>query len=219
MNGSMMRSIALALVERRRVCAALVWGALLSGCVALDRPEADGFTSYVAQNVMRISMVVAFEEASFEHVRGRRFAVDVSGMGTGELHAYLDHIARTLSSDAGGVYDPDDPEVIVELAVHASGTDLDESPAQIAWLAQNAVFTGFTFLDLRFRERDGAVTPPQTLQGVASHKQSVVLSVFKGRGKYYRRTYPWLDQVLDPGEVEPIDPAAFREPRPGHRRD
>jgi len=105
-------------------------------------------------------------------------------------------------------------ESVVELAVHACGTDLDEAPAEVALVLQDAIFTGVTFADLRFRDAAGAVTEPQTLYGVASHRQTVVLTIFEDKGRYFRRTYPWLDGVLSNDDASPIDPLRYRFPRP-----
>jgi len=201
----------------RRRAAALSLGVSLTlvfGCSTLDRPGGSGFPSYIAETVMRVSMVVAFEGADFTPVAGRRFDVEVTGMATDELESYLSHIARTLGREAGGVYDPRRAESVVELAVHACGTDLDEAPAEVALVIQDAIFTGVTFADLRFRDAAGAVTEPQTLYGVASHRQTVVLTIFEDKGRYFRRTYPWLDGVLSNDDASPIDPLRYRFPRP-----
>lgn len=164
---------------------------------------------------MRISIVVAFEEADFRPVAGKRFAVEVTGFAGDEEQAYLEAAARGLARDAGGTYDPTNPEVIVEIVSHVCGSDLDQSPTQIAWFVQNAIFSGYTLLDLQFRLEGGSVTPPQELYGVASHRQTAVFSIFEDKGKYYRRSYPWLDGVTPlTDESDPIDPTDYRIPRP-----
>ena len=201
------------------VCASVAGVMLLTGCAALTRPSPDGFPSLVAENVMRISIVVAFEDADFSAVAGRRFDVEVHGMAADELKSYLAHTARVLGREAGGVFDPDEPDVVAEVAVHVCGSDIDTSPPQLAWIAANAIYTGETLVDLCFRQYDGGVGPVQTLHGVASHTQTVVISFFKSHGRYYRRTYPGIARIIEPGESTPIDPSHFRSPRPASDRD
>lgn len=178
---------------------ALGTGPQLIGCTALNRPKGGGYESIVAQNVMRMSIVTAFDGADFSQVVGRTFRVSATGFGMDQenLKLYLLHTARMKALDAGGIEAAGEATMHIELFVHAAGILNDQTAAAFSPLYDQVILQGETYLDVLIRDEQNTLLSRQTLRAEARETEGVALTFFSGPSVYaIRRDGRW--KAIDP---------------------
>lgn len=157
----------------------------LSNCSSTEKVGGAGYTSSVAQNVLRVAGFTALERADLSSIKGKAVQTSVSGFIDQDNQKFTEYLLKTGLQE-------NDVKIVgksryeVELVVHVSGNDRGTSRFPI--ISRSDRTEGSVDFDLIIKDlRDSTKWTKQRVSAEAKYQQTRYLGVIQPDGKYYVR--------------------------------
>ena len=157
----------------------------LSNCSSTEKVGGAGYTSSVAQNVLRFAGFTALERADLSSIKGKKVQASVSGFVDQNNQKFLEYLLKT-GLQANDVKVVEKSRYEVELVVHVSGNDRGTSRFPI--ISRSDRTEGSVDFDLIIKDlNDSTKWTKQRVSAEAKYQQTRYLGVIQPDGKYYVR--------------------------------
>ena len=157
---------------------------LTIGCSRTQKTGGHGYTSVVAQNVVRLAGVESLRNADFGPAVGKRAAINLTGFVDDMNEPVISQMVRAKAEEAGvRVVRGNNADHEIEVVVRNAG--IDQGDSRVPIISRSERCEGTVDLELVVRNLEtGEKSDPQYLRAQAKYEQSTTLGI-QGSGTYF----------------------------------